>query len=256
MVVFDVSPMEEGPFFTAVRATVESSLEADAFVFVHGYNVGFEDAVLRTAQIAYDLGFRGAPILFSWPSQGRYAGYPVDETNVRWATPHLTRFLRDLRARSGARRIHLIAHSMGNRALVEALERTRAEPPSGAAFNQVVLAAPDIDADTFRDDIAPRILPAASRVTLYASSKDLALAASKTFHGYPRAGDSGESVVVVDGMDTIDVSTVTSTHSYIGDNGWVLDDLGMLLLTEEPIARRPGLRFLEALKHWILEATR
>jgi esterase/lipase superfamily enzyme len=177
----------------------------------------------------------------------------VDETNVRWATPHLTRFLKDLRERSGAKRIHLIAHSMGNRALVEALERLR-EGPSPTPFNQVVLAAPDIDAETFRDDIAPRILPASSRVTLYASSKDSALLASKAFHGYARAGDSGEKAVVVDGMDTIDVSTVSSTHSYIGDNGFVLDDLGLVLLTEEPIRSRPGLRFLEPLRHWILEA--
>jgi esterase/lipase superfamily enzyme len=253
MVVFDVTPMEEAPFYAAVRATVEASLESDAFVFVHGYNVTFEDAVLRAAQIAYDLGFQGAPILFSWPSQGTYAGYPVDETNVRWATPHLTRFLKDLRERSGAKRIHLIAHSMGNRALLEALERLRAQGPSPTPFNQVVLAAPDIDADTFRDDIAPRILSASSRVTLYASSKDVALSASKAFHGYARAGDSGDGAVVVAGMDTIDVSSVSSTHSYVGDNGWVLDDLGLVLLTEEPIRSRPGLRFLEPLRHWILE---
>jgi esterase/lipase superfamily enzyme len=256
MVVFDVAPMEEGRFFSKVGEAVAASAEADAFVFVHGYNTTFEDAVLRTAQIAYDLDFRGAPILFSWPSQGRYLGYPVDETNVDWATSHLARFLRDLKARSGARRIHLIAHSMGNRALAGALEKIRVGPPPEIKFNQVVLAAPDIDAAIFRRDIATPIQGAASRVTLYASSHDAALSASKRFHGYARAGDTGESVVVVDGMDTIDVSGVTTTHSYIGDNGWVLDDLGLLLLSEKPIADRPRLRFFERLKHWILEAAR
>ena len=38
----------------------KSSKEAkvlDVLVFVHGYNVGFEDAARRAAQLAYDLNF-------------------------------------------------------------------------------------------------------------------------------------------------------------------------------------------------------
>src|SRR5262249_2696270 len=34
------------------------------------FNVTFEDAVRRRAQIAYDLQFPGTPIRYSWPSQG------------------------------------------------------------------------------------------------------------------------------------------------------------------------------------------
>ena len=48
-----------------------------AFVFVHGYNVLFEDAVYRTAQLAYDLGFEGAPI-FQLAVSRAEIGYPVD----------------------------------------------------------------------------------------------------------------------------------------------------------------------------------
>src|SRR5690606_2009371 len=42
-------------YFSALRETVARSSAKQAFVFVHGYNVGFDDAVKRTAQIAYDL---------------------------------------------------------------------------------------------------------------------------------------------------------------------------------------------------------
>jgi esterase/lipase superfamily enzyme len=36
----------------------------EALVFVHGYNVNFNDAVRRAAQIAYDLEFAGIPMVY------------------------------------------------------------------------------------------------------------------------------------------------------------------------------------------------
>ena len=67
-----VKAAEQGydEFYTQVREVVGHSSRKEAFVFVHGFNVTFESAVYRTAQIAYDLGFDGAPILYSWPSVG------------------------------------------------------------------------------------------------------------------------------------------------------------------------------------------
>ena len=37
----------------------------------------------RTAQIAYDLKFEGAPIVYSWPSQEGLLSYTVDENERR-----------------------------------------------------------------------------------------------------------------------------------------------------------------------------
>ncbi len=37
---------------------------------MHGYNTSFDNALYRTAQIAYDLDFDGATFLYSWPSGG------------------------------------------------------------------------------------------------------------------------------------------------------------------------------------------
>jgi tetratricopeptide (TPR) repeat protein len=38
-----------------------------ALIFVHGYNMSFDNAARRAAQIAYDINFDGATFLFSWP---------------------------------------------------------------------------------------------------------------------------------------------------------------------------------------------
>src|SRR5206468_8551156 len=124
----------------------------EAFVFVHGYNTSFRDAARRTAQLAYDLAFDGAPILYSWPSLGQETAYPAGEGNAEWTVAHLVKFLDEVVSLSGTRTLHLIAHSMGNRAVIGAL-RDMARVPrstSPSQFRQVVLAAPDIDAGVFQ----------------------------------------------------------------------------------------------------------
>lgn len=261
LVLQATTPKAEEVFFDELRREIARSGNEDAFVFVHGYNVTFEAAAMRTAQLSYDLDFQGTPIFFSWPSAGYTHLYPTDENNVEWSIPHLKQFLTEIKRRSGAERIHLIAHSMGNRTLTRALEKLAAEmrgddPDSERMFHQIILAAPDIDAEVFRRDLAPEIVKTASRVTLYASSSDQALIASKTFHGgYVRAGDSGENLMVVPGIDTIDVSDVEKTmlgHSYVGDNLFVIADLVQLIRTASPPSQRPGLslRRLGNLVYW------
>jgi len=108
------------PFFSQVAARVSDSQGKKAFVFVHGYNVTFEDAARRTAQISYDLGFDGAAVFYSWPSQGTVTGYPIDESNIEWTQTNLKTFLADFLKHSDAQNIYLIAHSMGNRTLTRA----------------------------------------------------------------------------------------------------------------------------------------
>jgi esterase/lipase superfamily enzyme len=227
-------------------------------VFVHGYNVDFDNAARRTAQLACDLEFSGVPLFFSWPSQGNWYEYRKDEKQVALAVPYLRRFLTEVVSRSQATSMHLIAHSMGNRALTAALQEIALTAQSQSVhFNQVVLAAPDIDADIFRDQIAPSITNQAERVTLYASSNDWALFASRTFNsGDPRAGDTNRKLVVLPGIETIDVSEVDTSllgHSYYGDNPTVLTDLKELLNSARPADERP---FLEpvvehTLRYWV-----
>jgi esterase/lipase superfamily enzyme len=230
---------------------------AELFIFVHGYNVSFDDAARRAAQLAYDLDFPGAPVFYSWPSQASVAEYTLDENNAQWTTPHLARFIRDIAIRADKHVIHLIAHSMGNRCLTEALRQLAAEP-DGIPQNvhEVVLTAPDIDADTFREFI-PQLLHRLKRVTLYASSQDKALLASKKVHGYPRAGESGDRLVVVPPMETIDASTVRTDfigHSYYGDKDSVLSDLFYLLREGKPASRRFGLKPMKKgdLEYWLI----
>jgi esterase/lipase superfamily enzyme len=248
--------LQNDAFYEQLREQVASSPDRELLVFVHGFNVTFEDAARRTAQMAHDLKLQGAPVFFSWPADKYFLlTYGKDETSVSWSAPHLKEFLLDLVHNTDARAINLVGHSMGNRALTTALREIDLQLRNEARlFNQVVLAAPDIDADDFRDNIAPAIQRTAKQVTLYASSNDIALGASRLLHRNARAGDTSRGLVIVPGMVTIDVSNINGGpwgHSYYGASDPVLRDLH-LLLTSLPPERRTwlNLKDYEGQPYW------
>ena len=71
------------------RLATSSTFKDHALVFVHGYDTSFDNALYRTAQIAYDLKFDGAPFLYSWPSGGAVASYAYDRESAEDSEPYL-----------------------------------------------------------------------------------------------------------------------------------------------------------------------
>jgi esterase/lipase superfamily enzyme len=259
IVLQKVESETKAQFLKNVAGMVAASPGKEAFVFVHGYNVSFEDAAIRTAQLAYDFGFKGAPIFYSWPSRGSLFGYLDDEQSVEQTAGNLKQFLQDVAASSGATVVHLIAHSMGNRALLPVLAQLAADPQfkDFGKFSTVVFAAPDVDRDVFMQ-LAAQIHKPQTKVTLYVSERDQALAASHLlFHKEPRAGEAGSDTIVLPGLDTVDVSKLSMDalgHSYFGDNRNVVQDL--LKFLKGQLAPRPGLSKvpLGSLAYWQLVA--
>jgi esterase/lipase superfamily enzyme len=243
IVLLSIVAKKNDQFFSDLQEQVRRSTRSAAFVFIHGYNVSFEDACRRTGQLAYDLKFPGVPMMWSWPSSGTVSAYISDETRVEWTTPHLREFLSQVKTRSGAEALHIIAHSMGSRAIVRALADVVAELRSGdrPPFSQVVLTAPDIDATLFRQ-VSASIARGSVRTTLYASSADEAIKVSRRLHGdLPRAGEAGSDLVLVDGIDTVDASAVDTSllgHSYFADRTSVISDMFDLFLSFKPPQER------------------
>jgi esterase/lipase superfamily enzyme len=241
-----IVPLATPEFVRALHQQISDSRLKEVFVFVHGYNNTFEDAARRTAQMAYDLDFDGTPMLYSWPSQGSTTAYAVDEAAVQISGRKMADFLETVVAQSGAQRIHLIAHSMGNRALIEALQTylaKRAPENRQHIFGQIVFTAPDVDRDYFTDAIQS-LTGAAERVTLYASDNDYAIRSSQFFHGAPRAGTAGDVIVKLAGLDSIDMSAVPADalgHSYFAANSGAIYDMFRLLWRGDPPPQRCGM---------------
>ena len=200
-------------FLIELRSEVHRSKRQEVFVFIHGYNTDFVEAVERTAQIAADTETDGAAVLFSWPSQGTVWGYFTDRAQiVDPILADLEKFLTLIARESGAKSLHLIAHSMGNEYLVRALQyianKNRGNIPE---FKSVAFAAPDMDAADFKGRVE-RLGPIANSMSLYASSKDSTLKLSKNVQGgnYRRAGDS-DPPLIVSNLNTIDTTPISDS---------------------------------------------
>jgi esterase/lipase superfamily enzyme len=245
---------EQMLIYVKQRLAGSKTFKDHAFVFVHGFNTSFDAAIYRTAQIAYDLKFDGAPFVYSWPSGGKVASYTYDRGSAEQAEPQLTEFLDIVIKESGAKSISLIAHSMGNELLLRVMERMKPALPKGVVISQVILAAPDVDRDKFTN-IAREITNFAKGVTLYAASNDRALGYSARFWGgVPRAGDVPASgPLIIPGVDTIDVTAVSTdslglNHSGYAENKTLLNDIALLLQSGErpPDKREPTLQKIDS----------
>jgi esterase/lipase superfamily enzyme len=255
--VRDVVTLTRDDFLKRLGAAVDASPGGRLMIFVPGYNTEFLESNRVVAQFANDLKFTGPVLLFSWPSEGSLTGYTVDETNAEWAQADFIQLLTALLDTVRAQNIYIIGHSMGNRIIGRAMTTLAGDRPDGdlIVFREIVMIAPDVDADVFRHDIAPRLARTGIHVTVYASSNDRALMASKMFHGYPRAGETGEGLVVVNGVETIDASDVSGGllgHSYFAEDRRIMEDIFALLQTGQRANERFGLKAEESdgLRYW------
>ena len=226
-------PLDKDAFFRGLTGAIDEAPESGAFVFVHGFNVSFDDAILRTGQLAWDMKFRGPAVTYSWPSAGITSRYVSDLDMADWTAPHLASFLRDLRKQTGARTIHLVAHSMGSRVLTMALDRLAlVDPATVAHFQEVVLAAPDINNRVLLQ-LSAAVKAEADRVTIYASNRDRALKASAFLRrSQGRAGSDASAMKLAKGYDIIDATRAKSSllgHSYFAEDTVLLNDLALLL---------------------------
>ncbi len=244
-VLTKIDPLGSADEFAAsARAQIGKSQRHEALVFIHGYNSDFENSVFRAAQLAVDLNVDGAVFLYSWPSKSSLFGYVADGALViRPMARSLQEFLNIVVQKTGAQQIHVVAHSMGNRYLLDALELMAREVPTDARkaiFQQMVFAAPDVDADDFTDRVK-QLGWMAHRMTLYASSRDRALYLSSIINGgYRRAGDAAVPITVA-GLDTVDTTEVGGQGLGHGDFAdQALDDFrAVIWLSLQPRSRCP-----------------
>jgi len=172
---------------------IGSGSNRDLLVFIHGFNVTFEDALLRAAQLKYDLNFSGEIVLFTWPSRGSLFRYTADHESAETSGLPLAEFLAAI-VEGPWRRVHLLAHSMGGRVLVGGLGESAA-PRKGVG--QVALVAADVRNDFFTQQF-PKFAALGDGKTSYVASKDLALWASTKINLRGRIGFIDNEPFVID----------------------------------------------------------
>ncbi|MGA1204605.1 MAG: alpha/beta hydrolase [Opitutales bacterium] len=215
----------------------------EVMIYIHGYRKDFSRSLFNAAQLRHQLAFPGPVIAFSWPSNHSWTGYVSDIDNVEWAEPRLCQLIHSIRERFPEARIHVLAHSLGNRAMIGTLLSFLGSDTPWP-FGEIVFLAPDIDRDTFIHETGPALAKSPSRLTLYVSSRDFPLMASAQVFHYPRLGDSRTGAPVIKGFQTIDVSdaiSITSGHGYYEESREAIEDLFYLVREGKGAGERPNL---------------
>jgi esterase/lipase superfamily enzyme len=219
-------------FWEQFRDVAGSTSTGSVVLFVHGYNYGFERTCHMAAEMQRYLQDKATILVFSWPSNGLPSDYVSDQADIEWSVPLLADTIGQLGKLIGRENVRVVAHSLGSRGVIQALQRLGAGQGERPLIEDLVLLAPDFDSQTFVD-LMPDLRPLASAITLYASVNDTPLKLSRQLSGYPRLGEAGEFLTVVEGVETIDVSSVgryqVTGHEYFYFHPRVTADLVTLL---------------------------
>lgn len=210
-------------------------------LFVHGFNVKHEEAVLRASQIAYDLKYQGPVILFSWPAgagdsfldekliQRTYAAnFKSAQSSVGVFKSFVSKLIENKIIPN------IVVHSMGHQVVLPALFELgktgqMQAGSSGMPLGEIILNAPDFDSDLFVKNIEV-IKNLSRRVTLYCSYNDKAMFASETLNSTKRLG----GCTYMEGVDSINVSLLDNStfglnHGYYASRP-ILTDVFQVLL--------------------------
>ena len=234
-------------------------------MFVHGYHNTFKDAVRGAIALAQSIEYPGLVVVWSWPSDGWATSYDFDEESADWAQAHLELFLHSLTSTAPDLQVDILAHSMGNRIILNLLEM---EKNNRDLFLSIVFAAPDVAQDKFQQAL-DRIGSLGRLQTLYSCDSDDALAASAWLHSphgrrIPRAGNGGQYILISRLFELVDVKMETASdnsmtkigfgHSYIFDEPKAVSDVKKVIV-EDKHADDRGLtvRYSGTNKYWSID---
>jgi esterase/lipase superfamily enzyme len=188
--VVDRRVLAQQAFLDEVQVASRSTGEIGAGIFVHGFNYNYAETVFRLAQLSADATLEGPQIAFSWPSQANLRGYLDDLNSATYSRDYLAELIIDVAARTRGD-IAIVGHSMGAWLVMETVRQLRLQGHHQVIGRlRVVLAAPDIDVDVFRqqlDVIGPLDRP----MMVLVSTEDRALLISELLSASrPRLGTS------------------------------------------------------------------
>ena len=267
--LLDVSAMEHEAFVEKLREQVEESPYRSLLLVVHGFREAFPSALRKTAFLAHVLDINTPVVVFDWPGdQGSTLnGYRRARGVARASGAELAAMLELIVEEVRPERLWMIANSMGGQVVVDAfhlLDDDADYADLQTEIENVVLTAPDVDHEEFNARFKQEITDLAENVTVYVSSNDRALLASRLINRGLRLGEStldpgnpGQvqqtekiSELLKAGDDSlvlVDVTPVNRTrnfHNFSLETPEFFDDL-FLRFTGNEIPKSRELYFLE-----------
>lgn len=238
-----VTPLAGRGAFRAevVRALASGKIRGnEVVVTIHGFNNTMGEGVFRTAQMIRDFEIEALTLHYAWPSRGAPLGYAADRDAVLIARDGLEQMLEDLR-HAGARKIVLVAHSMGAQLTMEVLRQMtlREDRATFSRISAVVLLSPDISPALFRAQ-AEAIGDLPDPFVIFTSQNDPALRLSARLTGVPRRLGNIRGVKEVAGLN-VTVINLSSARDAGSNHLAALTSPSVISFLKETEAIRQGL---------------
>ena len=264
--ILDERELDRDRFIGELQGLTEQAPLQSLLVVVHGYREQFPSALRKTAFVSHILDLNTPVLLFDWPGDqpgGPLASYrravEVAEASGEELARTLEMVIRDVQPQ----RLWLLANSMGAQVVADAMhllyqEADLADPET--ELENVVLTAPDVALDDFDDHFKGEIKALTENLTVYVSSNDRALLASRLVNRGRRRGESTldsrdvnqemveEAIrlaeLVEPGSDfvtLVDVTPVNRTinfHNFYLESPEVFNDLFLRLVNRHPLSSR------------------
>ena len=175
-------------------------------VYIHGYYEDFDRNCRRASIFKHRLGANADFLMFSWPANSSALDYTEDVEDMQRSTPAFLDLIDRLGERFGPERVNIVAHSLGSRAAVRALQNWT---PGNRKYRSLVLVAADMDRSEFIEAL-PELQARVTNITVLASDRDRPLRASEAVNDAPRLGQADD--VDIDGVKLIDVTAIADEH--------------------------------------------
>ena len=267
--LLNVQDLEREDFLARLRQQVDASPHRSLLLVVHGFREAFPSALRKTAFLAHVLDINTPVLVFDWPGdQGSsLRGYRRARGVAQASGAELAALLELIVEEVRPERLWMVANSMGGQVVVDAfhlLHRDADFSDSQTEFENVVLTAPDVDHEEFNEQFRREIAELAGNVTVYVSSNDRALFASRLINRSLRLGEStldpanpgqvqqtakiselleaGNNSLVL--VDVTPVNRTRNFHNFSLETPEFFDDL-FLRFTNEEMPQSRELYFLE-----------
>lgn len=207
--VLNVRPLERDAFVAQVRAMVAASPHRGLLLLIHGYRTSFDFALRGTAFLANVLDINAPVMVFDWPgNQGNsWTGYRRAQEIAAESSVELAETLRLIARDIRPDRLWLVANSMGAQVAVEAFSRLYGDKDfTDLKFeiDDLVLTAPDVERARFNEQFKKELAALVHNTTVYVSSNDRALLASRIVNRSRRLGESTLSKEDADLLDAVE----------------------------------------------------
>ncbi|MBJ6373515.1 alpha/beta hydrolase [Sedimentitalea arenosa] len=244
-------------FAKVIDQKLSETTQKDVFIYVHGYNVDFDYPVLTAKELQHYLGYRGAFIVYAWPSTPNRFAYFKDLETADATRRNLRELIDFLSRQTDAENIHIIGYSAGARLAFEAVHELALKGASASGgsphVGQLILIGSELDRTYFAQALGDGLLDQVDDLTIYGSETDSALGVSTFVLGRQRLGqiwpedeftrEVETKLLTLSNLHLIDVSDAEESatgngHGYFRSSPWASSDIILSLIHDKPPQQR------------------